>query len=91
MSVPSRWTLSGTIVAASAPKGNLVTYWDVAGRSYLGSLRAERWLRISAHPSQASFLLTSGEGWLATGEANGDMERQLSTAFHWDNHAILVR
>ena len=28
---------AGAIVAASAPKGGLVTYWDVAGRRYLGS------------------------------------------------------
>ena len=27
----------GGIVAASAPKGGLVTYWDVAARRYLGA------------------------------------------------------
>jgi hypothetical protein len=34
--------------------------------------------------------LTSGEGWLATADAAGDMARQ-SSGFQWDNHAILVR
>ncbi len=28
---------AGAIVAASAPKGGLVTYWDVAGRRFLGA------------------------------------------------------
>ena len=40
------------IVAASAPKGGLVTYWDVASRSYLGACGVERRLRPCAHPSQ---------------------------------------
>jgi hypothetical protein len=39
---------------------------------------------------QANFLLTSGEGWLATADSSGAMERQASS-FQWDNHAILVR
>ena len=47
---------SGSIVAASAPKGGL----------------------------------TSGEGWLATADSSGALERQASS-FQWDNHAILVR
>jgi hypothetical protein len=39
---------------------------------------------------QANFLLTSGEGWLATADSRGALERQASS-FQWDNHAILVR
>jgi len=35
-------------------------------------------------------LLTSGEGWLAKGGADGNLTRQ-STRYHWDNHAILVQ
>ncbi|HYJ59447.1 MAG TPA: DUF1513 domain-containing protein [Methyloceanibacter sp.] len=38
----------------------------------------------------AHFLLTSGEGWLATADASGAMSRHHS-GFQWDNHAILVR
>jgi len=32
---------SGSIVAASAPKGGLVTYWDLSARRYLPSIRLE--------------------------------------------------
>jgi hypothetical protein len=81
---------NGTIVAASAPKGNLITYWDVSSRNYLGSCALNDSCGLAPTHRQASFLLTSGEGWLATGDADGDLERE-STAFQWDNHAILVR
>jgi hypothetical protein len=81
---------NGTIVAASAPKGNLITYWDVSSRNYLGSCSLNDSCGLAPTHRQASFLLTSGEGWLATGDADGDLERE-STAFQWDNHAILVR
>jgi hypothetical protein len=81
---------SGGIVAASAPKGGLVTYWDVAGRRYLGSCSLSDGCGLAPTHRSASFLLTSGEGWLVTAEASGAVSRQASD-FQWDNHAILVR
>jgi hypothetical protein len=81
---------NGTIVAASAPKGNLITYWDVSARNYLGSCSLNDSCGLAPTHRQASFLLTSGEGWLATGDAYGDLERE-STTYQWDNHAILIR
>lgn len=80
----------GGIVAASAPKGGLVTYWDVASRRYLGASELSDGCGLAPTHRSANFLLTSGEGWLATAEASGTMTRQ-SSGFHWDNHAILVR
>lgn len=81
---------SGAIVAASAPKGGLVTYWDVSGRRYLGACNLSDGCGLAPTHRSASFLLTSGEGWLVTAEASGAMSRQVSD-FQWDNHAILVR
>ena len=81
---------AGAIVAASAPKGGLVTYWDVAGRRFLGSSSLNDGCGLAPTHRSAHFLLTSGEGWLATADAAGDMARQ-SSDFQWDNHAILVR
>ena len=81
---------AGAVVAASAPKGGLVTYWDVAGRRFLGSSSLNDGCGLAPTHLSAHFLLTSGEGWLATADAAGDMARQ-SSDFHWDNHAILVR
>ena len=81
---------SGGIVAASAPKGGLITYWDVANRRYLGVTGLNDGCGLAPTHHQANFLLTSGEGWLATADASGAMQRQASS-FQWDNHAILVR
>jgi hypothetical protein len=81
---------SGGIVAASAPKGGLVTYWDVARRRFLGVCNLSDGCGLAPTHRRASFLLTSGEGWLVTAEAGGAMSRQ-SSDFQWDNHAILVR
>jgi hypothetical protein len=80
----------GAIVAASAPKGGLVTYWDVAGRRYLGASHLADGCGLAPTHQAAHFLLTSGEGWLATADASGAMSRHHS-GFQWDNHAILVR
>ncbi|MGH6866162.1 MAG: DUF1513 domain-containing protein [Methyloceanibacter sp.] len=80
---------AGGIAAASAPKGGVITYWDVAGRSFLGTCDLTDGCGLAPTHHSARFLLTSGEGWLAMGDAEGAMSRQ-SSPFHWDNHAILV-
>jgi hypothetical protein len=81
---------SGGIIAASAPKRGIVTYWDVASRRFLGTSELNDACGLAPTHHAASFLLTSGEGWLATGEADRLLSRR-SSRYHWDNHAILVR
>ncbi len=81
---------SDGIVAASAPKGGLVTYWDISSRHYLGMSDLNNGCGLAPTHQQANFPLTSGEGWLATADSSGGMECQASS-FQWDNHAILVR
>lgn len=80
----------GEIVAASAPKGGLVTYWDVSTRRFLGTSELGDGCGLAPTHHSASFLLTSGEGWLALSETDGILSRQ-SSPYHWDNHAVLVR
>ena len=67
-----------------------LTYWDVAGRRYLGSCSLSDGCGLAPTHRSASFLLTSGDGWLVTAAASGAVSRQVSD-FQWDNHAILVR
>ena len=82
--------VSGGIVAASAPKGGHVTYWDVEGRRYLGASDLADGCGLAPTHRPANFLLTSGEGWLVTaGPARAPS--RLASQFQWDNHAILVR
>ena len=80
----------GGIVAASAPKGGLVTYWDVAARRFLGASTLADGCGLAPTHRAAQFLLTSGEGWLATWDARGSLTRKAS-GYQWDNHAVLVR
>lgn len=80
----------GSVVAASAPRGGVVTYWDPAGRRFLGSLNLPDGCGVAPTGEGETFLLTSGEGYLASGGADGLGARQ-STRYRWDNHAILVR
>ena len=78
------------IVAASAPKGGLVTYWDLSARRYLGVSDLNDGCGLAPTHHQANFPSPAGEGWLATADSSGALERQASS-FQWDNHAILVR
>jgi uncharacterized protein len=82
----------GNIVAASAPKGGLITYWDVSTRRFLGSYELNDGCGIAPTRHKASFLLTSGQGWLVeTDVADALDEERRSSPYEWDNHAILVR
>lgn len=81
---------SGAIVAASAPKGGLITYWDVARRRFLGTCALGDGCGLAPTHQSASFLLTSGDGVLAMGGVDG-IRARTSSRYHWDNHAILVR
>ena len=82
----------GGIVAASAPKGGLITYWDVSARRFLGSCELNDGCGVAPTRHRASFLLTSGQGWLVeTDVADAADEERRSSPYEWDNHAILVR
>lgn len=80
----------GSVVAASAPRGGVVTYWDPKTSRFLGSCSLRDGCGLAPTHKGATFLLTSGEGWLLSCGADGLGPRH-STRFHWDNHAILVR
>ena len=80
----------GTVVAASAPKGGVVTYWDTGTRRFMGSCNLSDGCGLAPTHRGATFLLTSGDGSLACGGADGLGQRH-GTRYHWDNHAILVR
>src|SRR4029079_2135227 len=71
---------------ASAPKGGLVTYWDISSRRYLGVSDLNDGCGLAPTHHQAN----SGEGWLPTADSNGAMERQASS-FQWDSGALKPR
>lgn len=84
--------VGGGIVAASAPKGGLITYWDVGARRYLGSSELSDGCGVAPTRHKASFLLTSGQGWLVEADiADLPEAARRQSAYEWDNHAVLVR
>jgi hypothetical protein len=81
----------GGIVAASAPKGGLITYWDVSARRFLGASELNDGCGIAPTRHKARFLLTSGQGWLVEADALRAVDQErCSSLYEWDNHAILV-
>lgn len=57
----------GSVVGAYAPRGGVVTYWDATARRFLGARNARDGCGLAPTHRGATFLLTSGEGWLASG------------------------
>ncbi len=87
---------SGGVVAASAPRGNLVTFWQVADGKFLGARQLKDGCGVAATGTERQFLLTSGHGALATEtlsdrgvQPEGVLARQ-SEAVAFDNHAVFV-
>jgi len=69
----------------------LFTYWDVGARKFLGSCELNDGCGIAPTRHKASFLLTSGQGWLVETDVRATpAEVRRSSPYEWDNHAILV-
>lgn len=83
---------SGTIAAASSPKGGLAVYWDIASRRCIGSHPLHDVCGVASAAAPGAFLLSSGDGNLAetsvrpqTVSAHNMVRGQLA----WDNHIAI--
>lgn len=85
---------AGTIAAASAPRGNRVTYWDVATGAYLGHTPLNDGAGIAPMSRPGQFLLTGGQGDLLSGGPAIEPLKLGSSpktqTLDWDNHASLA-
>lgn len=85
---------AGAIAAASAPRGNRVTYWDVATGDYLGHTALSDGAGIAPMSRPGQFFLTGGQGeLLASGPATGPLllgASRKTQSLDWDNHASLA-
>ena len=83
---------SGTIIAASAPKGGLMTFWDAESRRYLGEKRLADGCGVSGTEAPGDFVLTSGAGQVLEHNPVQGFGRALDvSAWHgasWDNHVV---
>ncbi|KGK41497.1 hypothetical protein LH51_14355 [Nitrincola sp. A-D6] len=81
---------SGHYAAVSAPKGNLITLWDMQAGTFITALRVQDGCGLAKTQQPAEFLVSNGLGRLYRLNAQ-TRQRQLikqSTDFsvHWDNH-----
>jgi hypothetical protein len=81
---------SGAIVAASSPKGGLITFWDAENRRYLGEKRLDDGCGIAGAESAGAFTLTSGGGQVLEHNPLQGFDRALAASdwrgVSWDNH-----
>lgn len=83
---------SGTLIAASAPKGGRITFWDAQNRRFLGEERLIDGCGIADAPAAGEFVLTSGEGCVIehnprSRASHADASLDWS-GVSWDNHVI---
>ena len=85
---------SGRTIAASAPRGGLVTFWDVSAGRYLSSTRVPDGCGVAPGTRPAEFLASSGQGGVVVIDARSDMARPFSVSRlqngRWDNHLVAV-
>ena len=85
---------SGRTIAVSAPRGGIVTFWDVGAGRYLSSARVPDGCGVAPAARPAEFLATSGQGGVVVIDARSGTTRPLAIdglkTARWDNHLVAV-
>lgn len=82
---------TGHLVAASCPRGGIVTFWDAAEGRFAGSAPLPDGCGVAADTGPGRFALSSGTGGLATAGAPDWRPAGLAGAqggLAWDNHLV---
>ena len=86
---------SGRVIAVSAPRGHLVTFWDAAAGGYLSSARIVDGGGVAPSGPPGGFLASGGRGGMIAVDARSGATRPRTTAFlaagRWDNHLASAR
>lgn len=86
---------SGQILAVSAPRGNIVTFWDTNAARYLTSLPVPDGCGIASGLGPGRFLASSGRGGVFVIDAPSGNIQPLTSPFlkaaHWDNHMMTTQ
>ncbi|MGI9435294.1 MAG: DUF1513 domain-containing protein [Geminicoccaceae bacterium] len=81
---------SGQLIAISAPRGGLVTFWDVAERQYIGNAKTLDGSGVASGKEPGSFVVTSGNGDVLSAKPFLDEFKSLEILSlgqaRWDNH-----
>lgn len=85
---------SANIIAASAPRGNVVTFWDARACRPIGSVSCIDACGVTPLAAPYRFLITSGRGEAIVADVSGQAPKlQRLGPFpgvRWDNHLISV-
>jgi hypothetical protein len=80
----------GGLIAVSAPRGNLITFWDAAAGAYLTSTMVADGCGVAPTEQPGAFLITSGQGRVMRFEPKSGRRTMLEPAglpdSGWDNH-----
>ncbi len=84
---------SGTIVATSAPRGNLVAFWDIAQNSFISHIQLADGCGLAPTSQAGHFLISNGQGKVI--DYDVQTQRRSPSAytnphFHWDNHMLTL-
>nr|WP_256557917.1 DUF1513 domain-containing protein [Marinobacterium sedimentorum] len=82
---------SGRVAAVSAPRGNLITFWDIAQSRYLSSIEVRDGCGIAATEEPETFIASSGSGALYQLYPRDGLRERLIQDMRldrlaWDNH-----
>jgi hypothetical protein len=85
---------TGRTIAASAPRGNAIAFWDLESRRFLGDVALPDSCAVAALPANDMFLITSGTGAVfAVNGRTGTVDTLLTAdeaGCQWDNHVAIV-
>lgn len=79
--------VTGTVGAVSAPRGGIVTLWDLAEARYLGSVEMPDGCGVAADGTPGGFVVTSGAGG-AIRAGKGLLPGGFLDQRRWDNHLM---
>ncbi len=84
----------GTVVAASAPRGNLVTFWDSETGEYLSAVPVRDGSGVAPAGPAGRFVASSGRGGAFLVDARSGAATPIRSDFldsgRWDNHLAAV-
>jgi hypothetical protein len=86
---------SGRVLAASAPRGGMIAFWDLAeGGRFLGLAEVADGSGIDAGAEPGAFIASSGLGGVFSLDGRAGTSRPAAPAIdpgdHWDNHLTAV-
>ncbi|MDO6562329.1 DUF1513 domain-containing protein [Amphritea sp. 1_MG-2023] len=88
----ARYDHSGRFAAISAPRGDLISFWDIQEQQFISSIKSRDGCGLTATANTAEFIISAGTGRclkhnIQTGKTQR-MPQTLKTA--WDNHLATV-